>query len=293
MNFGIEIIRLIAVILITFTHIRHSFTEGPMYFILEEVPRYGTLILSVISGYLYFEVSKNGKDVFKKKVKNLLIPFLIANIIVIVPVLIIHWLGYDYLNRLSFDYTLITEGLLSLNSPPVNPPTYFIRDLFIVFILLELVVNKKLWTLIVIIPLIIFGQLLIRYDILILFLVGVAYSKFKNQINHWIFTIALTLSYIIILIFYPGIYWGRHLVAIILFINIIKINFKFIKTGGYTYLLHLYHTPIIVFSYPFIVLFTTNIYLRVVFQILLPVVLIFLGYLLIRNTKFAFINGGR
>ncbi len=67
---SIELIRLLAVLLITFTHTRNNLTEGISYFIVEELPKLGTAILSIISGYLYFEVSRKKENLFKKKNKN-------------------------------------------------------------------------------------------------------------------------------------------------------------------------------------------------------------------------------
>lgn len=52
-NYSIEVIRLLAVVLITFTHTRHNLESGPWCVLLEEVPKYGTLMLSIVSGYLY------------------------------------------------------------------------------------------------------------------------------------------------------------------------------------------------------------------------------------------------
>ena len=79
MNKSIELIRIIAVILITFTHTRNSLTEGVNYFIIEQLPPYGTAILSIISGYLFYSVTKNKDRIFQKKIKSLAIPYLIAN----------------------------------------------------------------------------------------------------------------------------------------------------------------------------------------------------------------------
>lgn len=120
MKSSIELIRLIAVILIVFTHTRNELEYGVAYFIVERIPTFGTAILSIISGYLYYEISRRKQNLFLKKIKSLAIPYLIANIIVLVLVLIAYYfLGYDALNRLSFDSSLITEGVFSFNSPPL------------------------------------------------------------------------------------------------------------------------------------------------------------------------------
>lgn len=67
MNSSIELIRLIAVILIVFTHTRNGLESGIAHFIVEGIPPFGTAILSIISGYLYFEISRHRKNLFLKK----------------------------------------------------------------------------------------------------------------------------------------------------------------------------------------------------------------------------------
>src|SRR5690554_6565774 len=109
MNPSIELIRLIAVIQIVFTHTRHDLDSGLAYVIVEGVPTFGTAILSIISGYLYFKVSRKGNNIIQKKIKSLAIPFLIANISVLLLVFLFNYVfGYNVLNRLSFDLSIIT-----------------------------------------------------------------------------------------------------------------------------------------------------------------------------------------
>ena len=141
---SIELIRLVAVFMITFTHTRHQLEEGWLYFLVEILPTYGTAILSVISGYLYFTVSRKKKYLFQKKVKSLAIPYLIANVSVVMLVLFSYYvLGFNPLNRLGIGPELFTEGVLALNMEPVNPPTYFIRDIFLVFAVIALLTQKE------------------------------------------------------------------------------------------------------------------------------------------------------
>ena len=85
---SIELIRLIAVILIVFTHTKNELEYGIAYVIVEQIPPYGTAILSIISGYLYFEVSRHKQNLFFKKIKLeifIILIFSIINIITIEP----------------------------------------------------------------------------------------------------------------------------------------------------------------------------------------------------------------
>jgi len=295
MKQNIELLRLIAVTLIVFTHTRHNFESGVFYFVIEKIPTFGTMVLSIISGYLYWSISRNKKKLFEKKVKSLLVPYFIANSSVIVLVLISNYVfGYNALNRLSFDYTLLTEGLLSLNSPPVNPPTYFVRDIFIVFVLAELLFKKNFKMLFIIIPLAFFGKLILRYDVLIAFIIGAFIAQYYVYVLKYkktIISIAL-LFLVLTFIYFP--FQSKFFIAIIAFVSVTNLNFKFVEVGGYSYLLHLYHSPVIVILYPVLSIFITNPYFLVIIQIILALFFCYLLYLFTRKFKFfKILSGGR
>lgn len=294
MHYTIELIRLIAVILITFTHIKHGFNDGPMYYILEVIPKYGTLILSLVSGFLYNEVSSKNSNsgLVYRKIKSLLLPYLIANVLVITPVLVLNYFGYNFLNRLNYDYTLITQGILSLSSPPINPPTYFIRDLFIIFLIVSLIRNKTYSVLIILIPLAVFGKILLRFDILILFTIGVLFSMYRYYFEKYLVSILLFASALVFL-FFNYLILFKYVLTILLFINVMRIKLGFVKTGGYTYLLHLYHAPIIVFLYPLINKYIESPYLKVFLQIGIVTLLSLILFKVIRVLKLNVVIGNR
>ncbi|MGO3238195.1 MAG: acyltransferase family protein [Psychroflexus halocasei] len=293
MNSSIELIRLIAVILIVFTHTRNGLESGIAHFIVEGIPPFGTAILSIISGYLYFEISRHRKNLFFKKVKSLAIPYLIANIIVLILVLLAKYiLGYDALNRLNFDFSLITEGIFSLNSPPINPPTYFIRDIFIIFTIIALITQRELKSLFVIIPFLLFGTLILRLDVAFLFLIGVLYSKYKNNINKkFLILTAIIMSLILGFFFIPFL---KFPVSFLIFILLIDVKLSFYKTGRFSYLLHLYHSPIIVISYPLLSLFIENPIIKIIAQITTALVFVFVFFMITKKFNFLkILSGGR
>src|SRR5690554_254270 len=278
MKYNIEFIRLVAVILITFTHTRNDFTEGFSYFFIEQLPQYGTVILSIISGYLYWKVSRMKSTLFLKKVKTLLVPYLIANLVVLLPVVFIYYIfDYQFLNRLAFDSTLFTEGLLSLNSPPINPPTYFIRDIFVVFVLVELLFKRNWYMLLILIPLFYFGKLMLRFDILWLFIFGVLYAKYEvaavKKYSPVLFGI------LTILAFFIAPQYLKYAVSTLLFVSLIHLNFKFFNTGGYSYLLHLYHSPIMVVTFPLLSLYVENPFFSVFLQIVIALLAVYVLFL--------------
>ena len=279
MKGSIELMRVIAVILITFTHTRHNIETGPFCFIFETLPTYGTPLLSIISGFLFWEKTRFKKNIFNSKVASLIVPYFIANLLVLSPVLLANSLGYNYLNRLTYDYTLFTEGLLALNSPPINPPTYFIRDLFILFVLLELLFKKNVKMLIILLPLAYFGKIFIRIDIVIMFFMGSIFAMLKHH-NKWIIIGLIGLN---IFSFMINILPIKYPLSALVFALLIKTKFQLPKTGGFTYLLHLYHSPIMVFSYPVLVLFITNPIMNVFAQVFLSI--FFVGILFYLSSK--------
>ena len=292
MRGSFEFTRLICVLLLIFTHTRHNYSEGLAYFILEEVPKVGTLILSLISGYLYYSVSRKNKNIFEKKVKSLLIPYLIANISVLSLVLIANFIfEINFLNRLDFNFDLIFEGILALNSPSINPPTFFIRDIFIIFVLIEIFRNKKYFLLLLIIPLAVYGELILRYEILYLFVIGLLTAKYSKKLGKS--AIIFTIVIFWLPLFYFDIAEIKHLVSILFFIGILTVNLNFKNVGGFTYLLHLYHSPIIVFVYPIISYYFSNQVVLVISQIILSIIFIYVLYLLTRNITFLKVISGQ
>ncbi len=284
MKGNIEFIRIVAVVLIAFTHTRHEIDNGVFYTLFEIVPTFGTSILSVISGYLFWKYTKSNKNIFNKKVSTLLVPYLIANIVVVIPsILLLKLFNIDILNRLEFDWQLITEGVLALNEPPINPPTYFIRDIFVIYSVIAVLINRNYKLLIFLIPLAIFGKLILRYDVLILFLAGIAYANWDVKLNKIATIISFIAACIIFYLFLPS--YIKIPFALLLFTLIISIDFKFPQTGGYSYLLHLYHSPIIVVCYPFIKTIVYNPIVNVFIQVIISALIVFFLFLLTRRFK--------
>ena len=272
---GIELVRLIAVILITFTHTRNNLESGFTYFIVEELPKYGTAILSIISGYLYYTISRHKTGLFDKKIKSLVIPYLIANFSILFLVLIFNYgFGYNPLNRLSYDWSIVLEGLFSLNSPPINPPTYFIRDIFILFSIIALITQKEWKALLVLIPFLLFGKLIIRWDIAFLFVSGIIYAMVSERLNKNILLSVCGLSVVVVVLFFDA--YLKFPVALLLFMLTVDLKIKYLNTGRFSYLLHLYHSPVMVITYPVISYLISDATLRVVTQIIWAIAMAYL-----------------
>ncbi len=289
---SIELIRLVAVILITFTHTRNNLQSGYVFFVVEKLPLLGTAILSIVSGYLYYTVSQK-KRIFIKKIKTLLIPYLIANISVLLIVLVTSLLfDHNPLNRLSFDSSIIFEGVFSLNSPPINPPTYFVRDIFIIFSIISLISHKEYKSLIILVPMILFGTLLLRLDVAALFIIGLLFGHYKKSINKNLVITITSIVLILISIFSPD--YLKFPISFLIFILVIDFEFNFYNTGRFSYLLHLYHSPIMVVSYPILNLLIDNMLLKVFLQIVIAIFFVYLLFIAtIKYKSLRILSGGR
>ncbi|MFU8813236.1 MAG: hypothetical protein ACNA78_09720 [Balneolaceae bacterium] len=284
MKYNIEFLRFLAVILITLTHTRHDVTDGWLFLLVYHIPQYGTVILSIISGYLYWNFTRKNRTLIQRKVKSLLYPFLIANILVVIPVLAFYYLlDINFLNRLSFDYTLLTEGILALSVAPINPPTFFIRDIFVVFVLIEFAFRKNLYMLLIILPLLFFGELMIRYDILVMFICGAAFAamditKYRTPLIAGALVLTALSAY-----FAPD--YTKFFASLLLFLLIIDIQIKFYDVGAYSYLLHLYHSPMIVVTYPILSRFVTHELVSIIFQVAISLAGSYLLYRITRRVR--------
>lgn len=284
MKYNLELLRLIAVVLITLTHSKIIFTDAVNIFLFNYLPTIGTPVLTLISGYLYSEVSFRRKDLLQNKIKTLLIPFLIANASVIAVTFVLSALGFNFLNRLSFsDPSIIYNGLFALQIPPINPPTYFIRDIFVLFLIIDAFKNKRYYNLLFLLPLIFFGLLFIRNDIPVLFAVGFLIARLKDRKKLMLAAKILSVPVAVIFFLKTGVETYRYPIAISFFLLTVGLNIKFWNVGAYTYLLHLYHSPLLVVLNSFIVLQSPV--SSLLLQMLACYCIIYLLYLLTRYVK--------
>ena len=122
-------------------------------FLRDVLARGAVPILTVISGYLaYASFCKRSYSQFiADKVMRLLVPFLLWNAIA----LLIAWVFFslwqiDYGNMASRDSAwAFARSLLGIYQLPINPPTYFLRDLFTIMLVVPVihVCCKKWWRL--------------------------------------------------------------------------------------------------------------------------------------------------
>lgn len=147
----------------------------------------GVPTLSIISGYLLFHGYHATKlsyvSVIAKKAKTLLIPLLVWNIAVLFALYLVQSLGltdYSFSVKLSsLDFSAFLRAVTAWNGLPINPPTYFLRDLFVCCLLFGLVawLNKiSIWLCLSAVLIAYFAGvldfILLRPDIMVMFVVG-------------------------------------------------------------------------------------------------------------------------
>jgi len=109
-------------------------------FLRDVVSRGGVPILTVVSGYLaYLSLQRKPYLTFvRDKAQRILLPYILWNLICLVYILWVHHtFGYT-INAKVLEYQGLTEfikDVLAINRMPINPPIYFLRDLFLILLL--------------------------------------------------------------------------------------------------------------------------------------------------------------
>ena len=85
----------------------------------------------------------------------------------------------------------------------------------------------------------------------------------------------------------------KFIFSILIFIYLFNIEIKFINIGGFSYLLHLYHSPIIVISYPILSLYFSNDVIMVLLQFFISIIILYIIHKLIKYYNFEIIIGNR
>src|SRR5690606_33030837 len=104
---------------------------------------------------------------------------------------------------------------------------------------------------------------------------------FKSQIKQIIVILLAIVS--LLLIFKTGVSVYKYPIALLVFIWAISTKIKFYNVGAYSYLLHLYHSPIIVCLYPLIKRISSNEFLLVLLQVVVSFVCGYLLYIVTRK----------
>lgn len=149
----LKILSFISILMVIFIHMYYA--EGDSYIILNEIERIvGQRFCSIavplfflMSGYLFFLKMPNGvysiKDKLKKRVRTLLIPYIIANTLTFIFYLVLNFIALKIpyiaavVNFRVFD--VVSAGVwpivkLVFLDPPIAFQLWFIRDLMVVMV---------------------------------------------------------------------------------------------------------------------------------------------------------------
>src|SRR5690625_99482 len=136
------------------------------------------------------------------------------------------------------------------------------------------------------------GKFILRYDVGLVFLLGILYARFYNRVSK--ICLLVLLGVVSVLVGIWAVEYLKYSVAFFFFILFLDIPFRLYKTGRFSYLLHLYHAPLIVILYPILEKWIFNPYLLIFAQIFLSIFIVYLFYLVTKsNSKFKILSGGR
>ena len=114
----------------------------------------------------------------------------------------------------------------------------------------------------------------------------------SERLNKNILLSICGLSVVVVVLFFDA--YLKFPVALLLFMLTVDLKIKYLNTGRFSYLLHLYHSPIMVITYPVISYLISDATLRVVTQIIWAIAM---AYLLFLTTKkipaLKILSGGR
>lgn len=156
LGLGIETLRPLLILIMCLAHVPllHHYNHpmvgldapqsllGP--FLRDVLARVAVPVLTVLSGYLaWYSLQRRSYPQFLgEKTRRILLPFLLWNLIALGLVGLLFWLfEVDYagvLARIQSPADLV-RVLLGYNAIPVNQPTYFLRDLFLILLCVPLI----------------------------------------------------------------------------------------------------------------------------------------------------------
>src|SRR5690554_1211180 len=96
-------------------------------------------------------------------------------------------------------------------------------------------ITQKVWReLLVLIPFIYFGKFILRYDVAILFLLGILYARFHMRVSKN--SLLVLLGVVSVLVGIWAVEYLKYPVAFFFFILFLDIPFRLYKTGRFSYL---------------------------------------------------------
>ena len=148
-NRCIDILKAFSCIMIVYIHSLNLYSyagkELPyVLFYLNNIVKCGVPIFFMISGYL--SIHGGGykyTQLLFKKIKSLLIPFIIWNFIYLIFEIVGHWLipsVFDDVTKWNFVDLVTNLFGIPFVKPPIYEPLWFVRELFILFLLYPIIV---------------------------------------------------------------------------------------------------------------------------------------------------------
>lgn len=142
----LEMVRFLLIAMVVYVHMplpQPASTTGgvawlaPAYLLDATLFRFSVTALTVISGFLLFatQADRQPRRTFGKKVRTLVIPFLIWNVSFALAMYAAqerHVITTARLDLVHGSWSTWLDALFALRARPVNYPLYFLRDLFVI-----------------------------------------------------------------------------------------------------------------------------------------------------------------
>lgn len=261
------------VFIITFVHVPPILSTGELMpgiggliqgYFHQGIMKSGVPVLSCISGFLLYKSSldKNLWKLARNKTRSLLIPMLLWNLPVLILIYLLQINGL--LTGIKFqayplDLMTVLNGVLAINSSPVNGPLFFLRDLYVLALLSPLIgifLRSAPW-----LGLLVFfaigltnmdGGLVLRNEMLVTFYLGglAAVRKWDlKRLDHLALPLALLfLAAALIVFLIPELgFWFRILAPLLIWptaalLVTSSVGEKLVNLSEYSFMLFLSHT---------------------------------------------------
>ena len=186
----IDFLRIVLICAIVYIHVPDPMTQTPWLAVVRSVFvdglfRVGVPVLSAVSGYLLAASlqRRSYPATFKNKLRTLLVPLILWNLPLVVALYFIEARGLTHyqFHAPAYPFSAFnwTDLVFGIEGQPVNYPMYFIRDLFVAFLISPLFMAVSRFSPLVAIGVVtvifasgIDGVLIMRNEIAINFFVG-------------------------------------------------------------------------------------------------------------------------
>lgn len=185
---NISACRFVLIGLVVFNHsfqMNDALDPGSVQYVVTVVTKTSVPVLSLLSGYLFARSKDSYLTILRKKVASLVTPFFLWNTLPFFLYLtLVLLLGFP---TVEYSRYWLVNAATAFHNPPVNAPLYFLRDLFICFLVFGSIKSylQHPGVVAILIGLLVMnyvtdfdGRIIIRNTVPLFFIAGVAVANF-------------------------------------------------------------------------------------------------------------------